>query len=313
MADQKKTPTKDITGAEEVGAGSVKQTAADLAADYQWSVALLNSDPELRRTFRHAIKNGWTASRFVAEIQDTKWFRKHSSSWRQNELARIVDPGTWKAERNAARSTFTDLAANMGVSLDAGRLNKIADQAMMFGWNESQQRDALAAYVGEQKRGPLSGMYTGEAGKNVQQLRALARANGYIIPKGKLDQWATSIARGDSTVEDYGQMMRRQAAAAYPALKDELHAGTDLNDLAAPYRDTMSRLLEVPADEIDLNDNTLRKALSTKDTKGNYTTMPMYDFEDALRKDSRWQYTDNAHNEIMSQVMDLGRTFGRTG
>jgi hypothetical protein len=314
MADQKKDPTpKKITGKEKVGAGSVKQTAADLAADYQWSVALLNSDPELRKVFRKAIKNGWTPSRFTAEIQDTTWFKKHSSNWRQNELARIVDPATWNAERKANRAAFSDLAASMGVSLDPKALGKISDDAMAFGWNEAQQRNALAAYIGEQKRGPMAGMYTGEAGKNIQAIRELAKRNGYKIPKGKLDEWATAIARGDATVDDLGMKFRKNAAAMYPGLADRLNAGEDLEDLASPYKDTMSRLLEVPSDEIDLNDNTLRKALSHTDTHGKAAPMPIYNFEDAVRKDSRWQYTDNARNEIMGQVLNLGRSFGKTG
>lgn len=306
-------PKGKITGKEKVGTGPVEQTSADLAADYQWSIALLNSSPELKHLFRQAIKNGWTSSRYAAELQDTGWFKKHAASWRTNEVQRITDPATWNAARKANQATARDTAAAMGAVLTDAQLKKISDTAMAFGWNDAQMRDAMAGYVKEQRSGPLSGAYAGQAGQSVTAIRQAAVRNGYTIPRGKLDMWAASIARGDSTVEDYSQMMRRSAATAYPALKDELLAGADLDDLAAPYRDSMSKLLEIPPDQVKLDDRALRGALSVKDAKGNYSTMPLYDFEDSVRKDARWQYTDNAKQSIMSQVAQLGAKFGRTG
>jgi ABC-type glutathione transport system ATPase component len=58
MPPQKKDPKKGgnqpLTGKEKLGQGSSEQTSADLAADYGWSLALLNSDPDLRKVFRQA-------------------------------------------------------------------------------------------------------------------------------------------------------------------------------------------------------------------------------------------------------------------
>ena len=60
-------------------------------------------------------------------------------------------------------------------------------------------------------------------------------------------------------------------------------------------------------DEIELNDNTLRSAI------GQDREMNVYDFKKALRKDSRWQYTENAREEVANSVLGVLRDFGFQG
>jgi hypothetical protein len=298
---------------EKLPTGQAPPKNADLAASYNWSIALLNSDPELRRLFRQAVKQGWNANRFSAELQDTKWFQKHSSSWRKNETQRIVDPASWNAARKGNRATVEDLAARMGAHLTGPEMQKFADTAMALGWNQSQLQNQLGKYIQTAKEGPSKGNFTGAAGTAFTEIKKAALRNGYDIPSGKANQWVADIATGKANVEDIAQMMRESAARAYPALHNELIAGADLDDLASPYKNKMAEILEIPPDRIDLKDRTLQKALSAKDDKGKWTTMALYDFEDQLRKDDRWQYTNNAKDTVMSEVMRLGRTFGRTG
>jgi hypothetical protein len=41
--------------------------------------------------------------------------------------------------------------------------------------------------------------------------------------------------------------------------------------------------------------------------------MPLYEFEKALRKDSRWQYTNNAKNEVSNMALRVLKDFGLQG
>jgi hypothetical protein len=41
--------------------------------------------------------------------------------------------------------------------------------------------------------------------------------------------------------------------------------------------------------------------------------MSIYDFQRSLRKDSRWQYTNNARQETSSTVLGVLRDFGFQG
>ena len=69
----------------------------------------------------------------------------------------------------------------------------------------------------------------------------------------------------------------------------------------------MARVLEISPDSIKLNDPTLRSAI------GPEKEMPIYEFERALRKDPRWQYTDTARQEVSDVALEVLRDFGFTG
>jgi hypothetical protein len=285
------------------GGSASSQKRADAAASYGWSLAILNSDKELKKIFGKAVTAGYTPDRFVAEVRNTKWYQKHSDTWRQNEILRVTDPTTYKQREAAQRAVTNDVAQALGATLTSAQLDKMAHNTTMFGWNESQIRDSLVDYVHVANSGPLRGQYLGEAGKNAQALQDAAYKNGYKIPDASLNDWNKSIMRGDRTVDDYHQFVRRAAATSFPTFATELLAGADLDEIAAPYKASMARILELNDNEVNLFDPTIRKALASSDKNGKPAAMPIYDFENSLRSDARWMRTDNAHKEVLG----LGR------
>jgi hypothetical protein len=69
----------------------------------------------------------------------------------------------------------------------------------------------------------------------------------------------------------------------------------------------MASVLEIAPDSISLDDKTLRTAI------GPEKEMSLYDFQRSLRKDPRWQYTDNARQESSTAVLGVLRDFGFQG
>ena len=69
----------------------------------------------------------------------------------------------------------------------------------------------------------------------------------------------------------------------------------------------MAAELELNPDQIDLNDPTLRMAITDKGD------MNLYDFKKALRQDNRWQYTANANEEVSNSVLGVLKDFGFQG
>lgn len=150
----------------------------------------------------------------------------------------------------------------------------------------------------------------GEAASALDTLRATARANGFNLEKDfglQLDGWLQRIARGES-VDDFNRVIRQQAKLGLPekvgALVDE---GLDLANIYAPYRNRMAALLEVTPDAISLDDPLLRSAY------GQDKEMSIYDFQRSIRKDPRWQYTDNAREEVSNVALQILRDFGFQG
>jgi hypothetical protein len=150
----------------------------------------------------------------------------------------------------------------------------------------------------------------GVAGDALGTLRTTARANGFDLDKdfgNQVDGWLQRIARGEN-IEDFNRLIRQQAKLGLPekvgALLDE---GLDLSNIYAPYRNTMAALLEVTPDSINLDDPILRSAYGTD------KEMSIFDFKRAVRNDPRWQYTDNAREEVSSAALGVLRDFGFQG
>jgi len=113
------------------------------------------------------------------------------------------------------------------------------------------------------------------------------------------------IATGRLDANRIEQDARKLAAQGQPQyVRDLLGQGYNLDQVYAPYRQTMANLLEINADEIDLNDSTLRSAISDKGD------MNVFDFKKTLKRDSRWQYTENAKQEVSDKIL---RDFGFQG
>jgi hypothetical protein len=89
-------------------------------------------------------------------------------------------------------------------------------------------------------------------------------------------------------------------------IKKMLADGTDLETIYAPYRNTMASLLELDPKSIDINDTTLRTAIGDKE-------LPIYEFRRILKKDPRWQYTNNARAEVSDKVLRVLQDFGFQG
>jgi hypothetical protein len=69
----------------------------------------------------------------------------------------------------------------------------------------------------------------------------------------------------------------------------------------------MASVLELDPSSIKLNDQTLRSAI------GMNGEMPIYEFQRQLRKDARWQYTNNARKEVSDSVTKVLQDFGFVG
>ena len=151
----------------------------------------------------------------------------------------------------------------------------------------------------------------GEASKTMNDLRSWAQANGVTLTDNSIRQYTQQVIKGDRTADDIKADLRRTyVAGSYPAWSERINAGEDIADIAAPYRQTMANLLEVQDQDITLTDNTLRSALQGVGADGKPAVVPIYEFEKQVRKDPRWQYTNNAQSDYSRAAYDVLNMFG---
>ena len=88
-------------------------------------------------------------------------------------------------------------------------------------------------------------------------------------------------------------------------VKGLLDEGQDLADIIGPYKAVMVDELELPYNSVDVTDRYMQEALA-KNTN-------LADFRRMLRRDTRWQYTDKAKQEVSSVALNVLRDFGFQG
>lgn len=122
---------------------------------------------------------------------------------------------------------------------------------------------------------------------------------------------------GDTSTEQIDENLRQEAIKLFPAFKDRILNGESPLSIASPYIGAVSRILELPEGSLDLENETIRKAMMGKTTttgdKTTSTVTPLWEFEQSLYKDSRWQYTANARQKLDGISLDVMSRFGVIG
>ena len=313
-----------------------RATALELAGeDFELPETIFNNVPSLAKILDRYVKENWTESKLRKAIRDDVWFRKNSGVIKQRYVQLfnyqdLVDtgqidpqvPGNTQYEQDIAKleRQIADKARSLGsgIASDPEKIKLVAQKMYLTnqGIDDPMTVDFIAAAIRPITStigGVATQTYSGQALKDYQAIQDIARSNGFrvkdIIPGGMNErQVLEGIATGKIDPNRIAQDTRILAQQGQPQyVRDLLSQGYNLDQVFAPYRQTMANLLEVNADEIDLNDQTLRSAISDKGD------MNIYDFKKTLKRDNRWQYTENAKQEVADATLKILRDFGLQG
>jgi hypothetical protein len=152
---------------------------------------------------------------------------------------------------------------------------------------------------------------------NITMVKTKYRQYGLNLTAEAAQNLGQMAYLGDTSTEAIDENLRNEAAKMFPAFKDRIMNGESPLSIASPYIGAVQRILEIPEGALDLEDPTIRKAMmgSTK-TIGDKTSSevtPLWKFEQDLYKDSRWQYTSNARQNLDSKTLDIFSRFGVIG
>jgi hypothetical protein len=140
-----------------------------------------------------------------------------------------------------------------------------------------------------------------------QQLKGIAADNGIKLTDTQMVDWSKRLAGGESP-EVFKTAIRGIAKLGQPEnVKALLDQGVDLATVYDPYKRTMAQILEINPNSISLDDPTLRSAIKPEGE------MSIYDYQRTLKKDPRWQYTDNARSEVADIASTVLKDFGFQG
>ena len=310
-----------------------REEALNVAAgqDFALPETIFNNVPSLKAILDRYVREDWTPDKLRKAIRDDVWYRKNSAeikaryvqlyNYRDLVATGQADGSTdYEKQISTLERQIADKARAMGsgIASDPAALRKAAENMYItnVGIDDAMTTDFIAAAIrpiGSMIAGQATSGYSGQALKDYQAIQGVAKANGFsikdIVPGGQTEQQVLQgIATGSIDPNRLAQDARKLAAQGQPQyVRDLLGQGYNLDQVFAPYRQTMANLLEINADEIDLNDPTLRTAITDKGD------MNVYDFKRTLKADKRWQYTENAKQEVSDAAFKVLRDFGFQG
>ena len=284
----------------------------DMAAKYGFALAFMKSDPDLAKLFGNAVKDTWTPDEFIARLRGTDWFKKHSASVRNAILQQTADPSTYEANvdkmmatvKNAWGSTFGK------AEWDRDQLRAWAETAHRMGWSEAELMDRMAKSINYKKM--LGNNRLGGTAAQVEsQLDSLISNYGLNLGKNWKAANLEKIIKGDDTIEGVANRVRELAKREYKAFADAIDGGATVREIADPYAQQMADLLEINPNDVDIQkDKLIQRALKATSQDGKPAAMDFSSFADMVRKDDRWQYTDNAKEHVAGVATELFRSFG---
>lgn len=273
-----------------------------LAAEYGFAASFFNSDPELKRLIEQATAQQWTPDKFKAEFQATNWYQTHSQSVRDFITLQTTDPATFNARVNQELADVKNKASSMGAQLDDATMKQIATNALEFGWDDNQLNAALGAHVSL-----TSG---GNSADTLTSMKQYLSDMGINMADQTIQGYLRGIESGTSSTGDFQAQVRKLAQSAFPAYSQQIAAGQTVKDIADPYMQDMATILELNPANITLQDPTIRSVLTGTGQDGQPAQTGLWQFEQNLRKDPRWQYTKNATDQTYSMINTIGQTWG---
>lgn len=266
----------------------------------------LMKDPEVGPLLREGFAGGISWAEFQSRLQQTNWWRTHSESQRKWDAMYSTDPAEAARQVNQRRGDMLRLAGTYGVNLTRERASLLAFQSLRFGWREEDVQRAILAEQKYQKR------QTGMIGSTQTQIKQIAAEFGINAPDERAFKFAKQILSGEQTLEGLRERYRNQARALFPAFRDQIDNGATVADIAAPYVDQASRLLELSPEQIDLTDPKFQRALTHRRQDGKAEAMSLGDWSELLMKDERygWEKTNNARDAAYGMVRQLATRFG---
>ena len=343
--DQAETATIRDYSAESINAPKIVRSMS--AADRQNLAQLLKSakfyEGPITGVYNDALVTAYQAALAANQARSLAWGEEVSwSQFLQDKIAEAtaLGAGDGLGKPTGTQNISTPLEAAAKVEdifkSELGRMPTVEESAKYSAELIAEEKKASSIIKATPKKigGVTVNVYTGGLDKDqflankirklpeysqrkadtrklsLQDLAKTAAANGLDLMKdfGSIaDSWAKRIENGED-IDTFKNIIRQTAKLGLPdkvgALIDQ---GVDLETVYSPYRRIMAATLEVDPSSIKLDDPVLRSAY------GPDKEMSIFDFKRAVRKDPRWQYTDNAREEVSNTALQILRDFGFQG
>lgn len=272
----------------------------------QWLTGQITKDPDYAEELRTIAL---TPKDVAQKVKDKALYESAIANAAGDPAAieRLGQSTSYGIALRSLKNRISAAAVKAGATLDEATLDEIAKEA--YDTNQDSDVYTLQKFL-DKKFKFEGGSYKGEALDTFRVLRDTALANGLDINQAfsnQLPGWIKAVNEG-ANIEEFKQAIRGVAKLGMPqTVANLLDQGVDLETVYSPYKRLMASVLEINPETISLDDPTLRSAI------GPDKEMSLFDFKRELRKDPRWERTENAREEISNSVLKVLQDFGYQG
>lgn len=301
-AQEKNASTQKYTVKGKIG---TQATTGGLDAD-TWLLLQLQGDPE----YKAELDKVKFTDPYLFQRQSDKKLYEDAIAAAGNDVTKLAEveaTTTYGRGLKDLKDAIETARLAAGAELTQDEINVLAQEAYDKGLD--RERNSFNAFLDQKFKFSAEGA-KGKAGEQLAELQKVAAANGLDLQKAfgtQLPTWFASINKGES-IDTYKKIIRSVAKIGMPQnIATLLDNGVDLDAVYSPYKNVMASVLEINPESITLNDPVLRSAITGE------KELPIYEFQRQLRKDSRWQYTNQAKEEVSDVALKVLRDFGFQG
>ena len=233
---------------------------------------------------------------------------------------KLNQPEVYAADEAAYISNQKNRLFKLGVRIDDNELTNLLKKAYSGNFTDTQLDSSIVL------TNNFGGKFGGTILTQIQGLKNTARSYGISYTEAKYNQWGADLFANRITDSEVEETIKIESASKYPAFAAQIMKGVTLDALSSAYKSSMASILEIDADSIGYDDPTLRKALqgygpslqlagaaykgSGAGAGAGEGQIPIWQFEEQLRSDPRWQFTNNARDSIDSLQYKVMKDWG---
>lgn len=292
-----------------------KMTAAEAFPEFAYMLDPAGGYEGVAEVFAMALdpKNKWYESevgmqKFRAALQRTGYWQNTAASARNFDAAADGD------KQNIINTKITEIKTEYGdLGLTESELGTLARDAARMGMTGPVLKGRVYSEVfkktstGQQQYGTAAVRAT--QGFEADTLRAEAKKYFATVTDADVE----ALLTGQKKITDFQRTYQELAKGRYSHLATQIDAGVTLEDIAAPYRDYASKVLEKDVNSIDMSSADYFEAISTIGPDGKPRQLNVSEWVNKLRSEPKykWGETEDAKSRARTLVETLGKAFGK--
>jgi hypothetical protein len=262
----------------------------------------------------------WDSNKITAELTKTNWYDENDGNIRVADNAKATDSATYMKDVGNVKEALKRIAVQRGADLSGyseEQLDELAEDILRSNYSyitrgpDSQIPDSvLDSYLTPLISMGGDGSMKGEAGLTASGLRQMAEQYGVMFSDKWYLEQIQALDNGTTTEFDVKAQIVDSARETWSTIGDQINENRSTYQIADSYIQRMAATWEMDPDTINLETPEIKNALMKMGPDGQPYRQTMWEFEQDLRNDPRWDNTKQGQKELgdgsMMMLKELG-------